>query len=110
MRMPWRAALPLATPRTEAGAQRKAEPFRRRRTMEKTMRKMKDSGVEWIGEIPEDWEVGKVKQLFSVVNGATPKSDVPAYWNGDILWVTPADISDESYFIEKSKKYIKSQT
>lgn len=23
------------------------------------MREMKDSGVEWIGEIPEDWNVGK---------------------------------------------------
>lgn len=51
-------------PRTEAGAQRKAEPFRRRRTMEKTMRKMKDSGVEWIGEIPEDWEVFPLFALF----------------------------------------------
>lgn len=27
-------------------------------------RKMKDSGIEWIGEIPEDWEVAKVKDAF----------------------------------------------
>lgn len=85
MRMPWRAALPLAKPRTEAGAQRKAEPFRRRRTMEKTMRKMKDSGVEWIGEIPEDWEVGKVKQHYKITLGkmlsSKKKSEDETYEN-----------------------------
>ena len=29
------------------------------------MRKMKDSGIEWIGEIPEGWEVGQIGQLYS---------------------------------------------
>ena len=32
------------------------------------MRAMKDSGVEWIGEIPAEWEVSRIKQLFSEVN------------------------------------------
>ena len=32
------------------------------------MREMKDSGIEWIGEIPADWEVSRIKQLFSEVN------------------------------------------
>ena len=27
--------------------------------------KMKDSGIEWIGEIPEDWEIVKVKNIFN---------------------------------------------
>lgn len=31
-------------------------------------RKMKDSGIEWIGEIPEDWDVFKMFQLFTEVN------------------------------------------
>lgn len=29
-------------------------------------RKMKDSGIEWIGEIPEEWEVRRIKTLFSL--------------------------------------------
>ena len=29
------------------------------------MRKMKDSGVEWIGEIPEDWDIVPIKYLVS---------------------------------------------
>lgn len=33
------------------------------------MRKMKDSGIEWIGKIPEDWEVKPIKSLFSFGKG-----------------------------------------
>ena len=33
------------------------------------MRKMKDSGIEWIGEIPEDWETTKLKYIASVSSG-----------------------------------------
>lgn len=32
-------------------------------------RKMKDSGIEWIGEIPEEWETIKIKHLFNVSRG-----------------------------------------
>ena len=32
-------------------------------------RKMKDSGIEWIGEIPKDWEIRNIKYLFSVGKG-----------------------------------------
>ena len=40
------------------------------------MRKMKDSGIEWIGEIPESWDVGKLGyfiQVFKKKHGVTPK-------------------------------------
>lgn len=30
----------------------------------------------------------------TVVSGATPRTDVPEYWNGDIVWITPKDISN----------------
>ena len=33
------------------------------------MRKMKDSGIEWIGEIPEGWELTKVKRIFDIGRG-----------------------------------------
>ena len=32
-------------------------------------REMKDSGVEWLGEIPEDWEITKLKYLVTYING-----------------------------------------
>jgi type I restriction enzyme S subunit len=56
--------------------------------------KMKDSGVDWIGEIPEHWEVKKVKQIGKIVNGATPSSSVPKFWDGEVVWLTPSDIND----------------
>lgn len=33
-------------------------------------------------------------ELGEIVSGATPKTHVPGYWNGEIPWVTPADLSD----------------
>ncbi|MDW8373305.1 MAG: restriction endonuclease subunit S [Planctomycetota bacterium] len=55
---------------------------------------MKDSGVEWLGQIPAHWEVRRVKRVFRVVNGSTPASSEPAYWDGSIPWVTPEDLGD----------------
>ena len=57
--------------------------------------KYKDSGVEWIGPVPEHWGVAPLKVLAQVVNGATPDSGAPAYWDGDIAWFTPADLDNE---------------
>lgn len=56
----------------------------------------KDSGVEWIGEVPEEWRIAPLKALAQVVNGATPDSGNPAYWDGDIAWFTPADLDNEN--------------
>ncbi len=55
------------------------------------MREMKDSVVEWIGEIPASWSMNYIKNLFFTVAGSTPKSERAEYWDGDILWITPAD-------------------
>ena len=52
----------------------------------------KDSGVEWMGKVPAHWDVRRVRTIASVVNGATPSSNVSSYWGGDIVWVTPQDL------------------
>lgn len=67
---------------------------------------MKDSGVEWIGEIPEEWEIIDVKKIFNIVNGSTPKSDEDEYWNGDIVWITPAEMGSDTITICNSKRKI----
>ncbi len=51
-----------------------------------------DSGVEWMSGIPSHWETKVLKRQFRVVNGSTPKSGEPDYWDGDIPWVTPEDL------------------
>ncbi|MBQ4527905.1 MAG: restriction endonuclease subunit S [Clostridia bacterium] len=67
---------------------------------------MKYSGIEWIGDVPETWDVKKIKYCFDLVAGATPKSSNSEYWDGNIVWITPADYKTEDVFIEKGHKNI----
>lgn len=70
----------------------------------------KDSGVEWLGDIPSGWGVVRVKNQFKVYNGATPRSGVEEYWGGDIVWVTPSDLSQlSSNTISESSRTITRQ-
>ena len=52
----------------------------------------KPSGVAWIGDVPAHWEVRRLRSVADVINGATPSTNVPDYWDGHILWVTPDDL------------------
>ena len=52
----------------------------------------KPSGVLWLGDVPSHWEVRRLRSIATIVNGATPSTGVPAYWDGDILWITPEDL------------------
>lgn len=70
------------------------------------MKEMKDSGIEWIGKIPEHWNTAKIKYNFTIISGATPKSEKTEYWNGEINWVTPADFKTDDVYISSGKKSI----
>ena len=53
---------------------------------------MKDSGVEWLGEIPAHWAVERIKWVAQMVSGHTPDKKIDSYWQGgDIPWVSLAD-------------------
>ena len=54
--------------------------------------KMKDSGIEWIGEVPAHWDVKQLRYLLSFVSGGTPPTEKDEYWNGDLPWVSPKDM------------------
>ncbi len=55
--------------------------------------KMKDSGVEWLGEVPEHWEMVPLKHLCTFSGGGTPSKENLFYWvGGDIPWVSPKDM------------------
>ena len=57
--------------------------------------KMKDSGIEWIGQVPEHWEATKLKHVAAFSGGGTPSKENPDYWNGCIPWVSPKDMKHE---------------
>jgi type I restriction enzyme S subunit len=66
--------------------------------------KMKESGVEWIGEIPEHWEVQKVTHIFRKIgSGTTPSSGEIRYYDGEINWLQTGDLTD-GLITETSKK------
>lgn len=69
------------------------------------MREMKDSGVEWIGKIPKDWEIVPLtKQLDSIVDyrGKTPEKTEEG-----IFLVTAKNIKDGKICYELSKEYVR---
>lgn len=66
--------------------------------------KIKASGVEWIGEIPEHWEVKKLKYVCeNIQTGTTPSTSNTHFFDGDIDWYTPGDLNNELLF-ESEKK------
>ena len=46
----------------------------------------------------------KLGEICEIVSGSTPKTSVEEYWDGDIKWITPAELTDESYIIEDSAR------
>ncbi|MDP1788254.1 restriction endonuclease subunit S [Nitrosomonas sp.] len=65
---------------------------------------MKDSGIEWLGDVPEHWGLPKLKHFTRFVGGGTPSRDNLEYWNGDIPWVSPKDMKVE--IINSAEEYI----
>lgn len=66
----------------------------------------KDSGVQWLGEIPSHWEVCKVKHHYKMITGFTPSTGKSKYYsnNSDNTWVTIADMKTK--FISESSSHI----
>ena len=54
--------------------------------------KMKPSGIDWLGDIPADWETDKIKYNTFSCSGGTPNTENPDYWDGEIPWVSPKDM------------------
>ena len=53
----------------------------------------KESGVEWSGEIPAHWESKKLGHVSTIFKGGTPKRNVDRYFQGDLPWARPVDIT-----------------
>ena len=48
----------------------------------------------------------KLGDICEIVSGSTPKTSVENYWDGDIKWITPAEINDDTYIINDSVRKI----
>lgn len=69
-------------------------------------RAMKDSGVEWIGEVPEEWSVSKVKYETSFIgSGTTPRSSCLSFYeNGTIPWIQSGDLYETNEVTDTKQK------
>lgn len=65
---------------------------------------MKDSGVEWLGEVPEHWEMWKLAHAYSEIgSGTTPSTSSEEHFEGDIPWVTTGELRENTIFDTKKK-------
>ncbi len=59
---------------------------------------------------PKQWPVRKIEDVAEIVSGATPRTDNEPYWDGDVNWVTPKELSTlESLYIGETERRITRQ-
>ncbi len=62
-----------------------------------------------LGHIPKGWETGSILRQANLLSGGTPKTDVPAYWNGDVPWASAKDVSQcgEAFLVSTERTITK---
>lgn len=59
--------------------------------------KMKDSGVEWLGQVPEHWEISAIKHWFTTTSGGTPDTKQQDRFyteDGGTPWIRTTDLNN----------------
>jgi type I restriction enzyme, S subunit len=63
---------------------------------------MKDSAIEYLGDVPKHWNIKPLKYLSSFISGATPDKGNKEYWDGNVPWISPKDMKKE-YLLTSSE-------
>ena len=67
---------------------------------------LKDSGIDWLGEIPKHWAVKRLKNVSNFIQtGITPPSEKSEYYDGDIPWYGPGGFNGDT-ILSNPAKYI----
>lgn len=57
---------------------------------------MKESGIEWIGEVPQTYRIIRLSLLFNIISsGTTPTTDNENFYDGNIAWVTTGELKEK---------------
>lgn len=70
------------------------------------MRQMKDSGIEWVGEIPDNWKINRIKYRFSTVGGNGFSLDLQGNESGDYPFCKASDISEAGKILISAHNYV----
>jgi type I restriction enzyme S subunit len=65
---------------------------------------MKDSGVEWLGEVPAHWGISSLSYYAELNTGSTPDRSNRRFWNGDIPWVKTGEVKYERIY--QTEEYV----
>ncbi len=57
-------------------------------------------------EIPNNWKWVKISSIGTIIGGGTPSTAVKDYWDGNISWITPADMKKDNKYIDYGNKNI----
>ena len=52
----------------------------------------------------KEWNFFKIKNIGKIISGSTPSTNISEYWNGEYLWITPAELNDDSFIINSTNR------
>ena len=52
----------------------------------------------------KEWKFYKIKNVGKIISGSTPSTNISKYWNGEHLWITPAELNDDSFIINSTNR------
>ena len=73
--------------------------------------KLRESGIEWLGEVPDHWRIGKVKNLASIISkGTTPSTMGSDFESTGIRFLKAENVGKEFYVASQPEFYISEKT
>ena len=63
----------------------------------------RDSGIEWIKKVPDQWRITRLHNICSFLTGSTPSTKNPEWFDGEIQWFTPGDFNHLYDLYESSR-------
>ena len=51
-----------------------------------------------------EWKFSKIKNIGKIISGSTPNTNTPELWNGNYLWITPAELKDDSFIVNSTER------
>lgn len=52
------------------------------------------------------WKYAKFPEVTTIVLGSTPRTNIDEYWDGNMKWISPAEITDDAFYIYDTVKHI----
>ena len=52
----------------------------------------------------KEWNFFKIKDIGKIISGSTPSTNILEYWNGEHLWITPAELNDNSFVVSSTER------